>query len=93
MKGPGLRPKVKVACPCGERLTFTCFYQHDNSVNWVLSPKSNSHLGSCSGKEEIASGTTEPEQESRGHVRSAQDSREGIARDQGTLRLAELQAA
>lgn len=93
MAGPGLRPKVKIACPCGERLTFTCFIQEVNSVNWVLSPSSYKHLGSCSGREEQVSGTAAVEQESRGHVRSAPDPREGAARDQGPLWLAELQVA
>lgn len=90
--GVGLKPKVKIVCPnCDERLTFTCFYQQGNSVNWVLSPKSNAHLGSCSEREEIASSART--EENRGHVRSAPDPGEGTARDQGPLRLAELQVA
>lgn len=93
MAGPGLRPKVKIVCPlCDERLTFTCFLQEGSSVNWVLSPSSYKHLGSCNGRrEEKASGTGN--EEGRGYVRSAPDPGEGTARDQGPLRLAELQVA
>ena len=92
MSGAGLKPKVKVVCPlCDERLTFTCFYPQGNSVSWVLSPKTNAHLGSCNGRKEIASGTRT--EESRGHVRSAPNPGEGTARDQGPLPVGRLQAA
>lgn len=92
MAGAGLRPKVRIVCPlCDERMTFTCFYQEGNTVNWVLTPKSNAHLGSCNGRKTEASGTGN--EEGRGHVRSAPDPGEGTAGDQGPVWDGGLQAA
>lgn len=91
MEGLGLRPKVKIECPlCGEQMKFDYINRtSDTSISWVLAPTSYAHLGSCNGKEEAPFGS----EESRGHVRSAPDSREGTPSDQGPLWPRQLQAA
>lgn len=90
MAGPGLRPRVLVICPlCEEQMTFTCHIREENSLSWVLSRSSYAHLASCKGKEDASLGS----EESRGHVRSAPDSREGTPSDQGPLPARQLQAA
>ncbi len=90
MAGPSLRPEVRIICPlCEERMRFAVHYREENSVNWVLAPISYAHLASCTGKEDASLGS----KESRGHVRSAPDSREGTPSDQGPVPERSLQAA